>query len=150
MTVRKSSQSSRARAKPTQDALHALMQDLVRVPGATSRVTERIPLAVEVGSGGASNFYLGATENISDGGIFVSTREPRAVGDHFSLEFMLPGDSAVIRCIVEVAWVRALSDNLPPGEPPGMGLKFIALDASDHRRLSAYVNERLPHTYAPR
>ena len=43
MTVRKSPQSSRARIKPTQDVLHALMQDLVRVPGATNRVTERIP-----------------------------------------------------------------------------------------------------------
>lgn len=120
------------------DEMHALMQNLLRVPGAV-RTFERVPLTVQVGLRGENSVYLGASKNISDGGLFVATTDPRPVGDHFPVEFMLPNEDKPIHCVVEVMWIRRNDGTLRAGEMAGMGLKFLALDAKDQKRVTTFV-----------
>lgn len=123
-----------------EDNMHALMQNLLRVPGAV-RTFERVPLTVQVGMRGANSVYLGASKNISDGGLFVATTDPRPVGDHFPVEFMLPNDARPVNCVVEVMWIRRNDGTLRAGEMAGMGLKFLALDTKDQKRVATFITK---------
>jgi len=63
--------------------------------------------------------------NLSPGGMFIQTREPKPVGDLLYLQFSLKDGSKLIEGLARV--VRAI----PPGEgggAPGMGIEFVDFD----------------------
>lgn len=70
--------------------------------------------------------------NISRGGIFVSTREPKPVGTALRFEFQLADGSPIIRGEGSVVWVKPYD----PGQPAkthGMGVRFSRLDGESRR-----------------
>jgi len=67
--------------------------------------------------------------NISRGGIFIATKQPKAIGTLLRFEFMLanPEGTSLIRGEGQVQWVREF-DPAQPQRAHGMGIKFTRLD----------------------
>jgi molecular chaperone DnaK len=72
-----------------------------------------------------STFEESFATNLSEGGMFVHLREPRPVGTLLRFEVQIAGGQRVMAGAAEVRWVRLPGD---PSGPPGMGLRFVALD----------------------
>jgi uncharacterized protein (TIGR02266 family) len=90
-----------------------------------------------------SNLYVGFTDNISEGGLFVATHELLEIGERVTLEFELPGVDETLRVEGEVRWHRTASD-LDEGVYPGFGVKFTDLGDEQQAQLQAFLDERDP------
>ncbi len=95
---------------------------------------------VQFHSSTGASFYTGFTENISSGGLFISTYEflPE-LGDRFTVEFSLP-NGRKIEAEVEVAWIREFSP-LNPEISPGFGCKFLRLSPEDEAAINEYISK---------
>ena len=136
------------RARIREQALTRLREEGGPAQPDVNRATLRVPLAVHIGLDGPSNLFMGASENISEGGVFVASFKLRPMGDRFSIQFTLPDEERPVSAVVEVTWLRK-SDPAYPNLTPGMGLRFLALDTGDAPRLTAFVARRAP-LMAPR
>jgi uncharacterized protein (TIGR02266 family) len=109
------------------------------------RAAQRVPFAAEVDFTSDTNLFVGFSENISDGGLFVATPHPLPLGAHVAVSLTLPGQRAPIRCDTQVAWTLDTDSSARGAERvPGMGLKFLNLTDTDHDRLRAFVALREP------
>jgi len=84
------------------------------------------------------SFVDAYTENVSNGGLFITTENPFEQGEQFLLELQLPGlsDSMKIKC--EVAWARKQGEETD--DPNGMGVKFVEITKRDNQTLKQYLN----------
>lgn len=82
----------------------------------------------------------GRTANLSTGGMFVQSKNPRPVGTLLRFELML-GDGEPIKGVGEIVWIRPRPQG--PEAPSGMGVQFGHLGESNHARLRAAVLETL-------
>ncbi len=104
------------------------------------RAHERFSAHVEVSLQSDHNFYTGFTENISSGGLFISTRELLPIGTVFQLQMSLP-TMPDCRIDCEVRWQRLEQlDN--PESVPGMGVRFINLDEQTSRAMNDFIRLR--------
>ena len=87
-------------------------------------------------------FLYASIANISQMGIFVSTREPLEIGTRLVLSFTPNGGSGgnhePFKLEGEVTWVNAFK---PGGDNPnpGMGVRFVDLELDDRERLVELV-----------
>jgi molecular chaperone DnaK len=80
--------------------------------------------------------------NVSRGGIFVRTLDPKPAGTEVDLDIALESGDEVIRGKGVVAWTTAPS---APGEPPrdpGMGIRFTTLDPESRALVDRIVGTR--------
>jgi uncharacterized protein (TIGR02266 family) len=110
------------------------------------RRAKRFPLKVEVTYGSEHNFYTGFIENLSSGGLFVATHEPVAVGESYEISFTVPGLGRTCAALCEVCWVREHNPTNPE-MVPGMGLKFIRIDADARAAVELFIKHREPIFY---
>ena len=76
-------------------------------------------------------FLDGYAVNMSKGGIYVPTKQPREKGTEVRFELLLKDGTAAVVGVGRVAWAKAFDPN-KPGERYGMGVQFVALEgASD-------------------
>lgn len=102
-------------------------------------------LKAEVTFEGPTNFYLGFEEEISSGGLFLSTYNRQVIGTQVALSITLPsGYVALARG--SVRWVRDVVD---PDEDstPGIGVRFDGLSLEDRRAIEAFTRIRAPMFY---
>src|SRR5262245_24430613 len=90
--------------------------------------SSRVDLEVEITFESEHNFYTGFTQNISGGGLFVSTPMPRPIGAVMVVRFRLAtaDDTIDIETEAIVRWVREIGVT-------GMGVQFLHL-ADEHRK----------------
>jgi uncharacterized protein (TIGR02266 family) len=113
--------------------------------GAERRASPRIDLEIEVTLESDSNFYTGLTQDISTGGLFVSTHRLRKIGQHMMVRFSLPGSPAPVMVECEVRWVREagpLHDERAFEQPAGMGLKFLTLSPESRLAITSFLKKR--------
>jgi uncharacterized protein (TIGR02266 family) len=101
------------------------------------RKDERVLLEVDVGLLSDSNFYTGLAEDVSSGGVFVSTTSPLPAGTAVTLFFVL-GAGRTLKVEGTVRWLRAAET----GATPGMGVAFMQLGADERREIEAFCAER--------
>lgn len=95
----------------------------------SSNRNERLALQAKVSVRSDTNFYMGFSENISEGGVFVSTIAPPNVGDSVELNLESEGGKAIaVKGIVR--WHRILPDE----SVSGCGIQFI--DLSDEAKVA--------------
>lgn len=111
----------------------------VKKSGAERRQKERFALDVEVTLTSEHNFYTGFTQDISEGGLFISSHEGLPVGTE--LTFSLKLGRGVVSCRGVVRWVREPSPYLE-GVPPGMGVEFVDLPTKVADAINAFVLDR--------
>ncbi|MCK6529405.1 TIGR02266 family protein [Myxococcota bacterium] len=107
--------------------------------GDGTRDGSRAPLEVKVELRSHSNFYVGFSENISEGGIFVATEAPFEPGERMWIELSLLGEEPSL-VETEVAWVR--EENRSTGLPAGMGMRFVDPPSDLARRIQAHIDAR--------
>jgi uncharacterized protein (TIGR02266 family) len=94
-----------------------------------------------VGFAAGNTFYTGLADNISEGGLFVATPDPKPIGTPIALRFRLEEDAGPeIAVNGEVRWVR--ESRMGPDAPAGMGIRFLDLADADRRRIEQFVKAR--------
>jgi uncharacterized protein (TIGR02266 family) len=115
--------------------------------GSERRQARRLDIQAEIGIESDSNFFMGLTEDISTGGIFIATYDVRAIGSPINVNFTLP-DGHLVSAEGVVRWVREYHGGDSDTENmPGMGVQFTALSELDQHAIAAFVRQRQPIFY---
>lgn len=107
-----------------------------------SRTAERHFVELEVGVGSESNFYLGFTENLSSGGVFIATYLVKPIGSSVNVELTMP-DGEHLSIEGTVRWTRGET----AGGWPGMGVQFAALAPAQEAKIREFLAMREPMFY---
>ena len=97
---------------------------------------------LEVTTESETNFYMGLTENLSEGGLFIATHSLRPLGTQVEVSFKLPEMSEAIKVMGTVRWVREYSDSSETS--PGMGVRFEHLDTQQVEQIRGFLATRAP------
>jgi uncharacterized protein (TIGR02266 family) len=115
--------------------------------GSERRQARRLDIQAEIGIESDSNFFMGLTEDISTGGIFIATYDVRTIGSPMTINFTLP-DGHLVSAEGVVRWVREYQGGDSDAEHmPGMGVQFTALTEQDQHAIEAFVRYRQPIFY---
>jgi len=87
------------------------------------------------------NFFTGFCQDLSEGGLFISTHNIRPVGEVIDLTFWLPGGHKVQTSGV-VRWQRLSKEE--GDESPGIGVQFLALSPVDFEAIKKFFQQREP------
>jgi molecular chaperone DnaK len=90
-----------------------------------SNSRKAVGLLVKLRYSGVDEFAERYATNLSDGGMFVRTREPKAVGTELKFRVEIANGERVLQGTGIVRWVRRSDD---PSGAPGMGIQFASLD----------------------
>jgi uncharacterized protein (TIGR02266 family) len=107
-----------------------------------ARAHRRLLLELEVSLQSDSNFYIGLTENLSDGGVFVATHLIQPIGTLVALTLRLPNRATPLALAGRVRWVREFSEMLDA--PPGMGIEFETISEPDAQSIREFLAARTP------
>ena len=102
------------------------------------RQAERFDFQLEVTAQSGHQFFTGFSENISAGGLFVSTYQTLPVGSTFEISFKVPGVERTFEAECEVRWVREYNVTAPD-MVPGMGVRFVGLSPEDTQLLDQII-----------
>ncbi len=111
-------------------------------PNNEARAFRRLDTALHVTMGSESNFFMGLTENLSEGGLFVATHQIRPVGSKLSFAIFLPGSDEPICVDAIVQWIRTWSS--AEDAPPGFGVRFDELSPEESERMRQFMEQRAP------
>ena len=107
-------------------------------PTQERRRESRHLVAVAVGLRTDTHFYEGQSDDLSPGGLFVATSNPRPVGTQVTLSFVLPSGTQITTQGV-VRWLRESA-----GQSSGMGIAFEELSADDDSAIASFLDVRPP------
>ncbi len=105
-----------------------------------NRQFERYALSIDVSAHSGHQFFTGFTENVSAGGLFISTYQTLEIGTQFELNFTVPTLDYEFVVTCEVRWVREYNPDTPDVEP-GMGVKFVDLSETETRLLAEVLRQ---------
>lgn len=92
------------------------------------------------------NFFTGFTGTLSDGGLFVATYRPLPPGEEVEVVFTLPELDCPCAAVMQVQWVRDYNPDRPE-VVPGMGLRFVRMDARVQAAIERFMAAREPLFY---
>jgi uncharacterized protein (TIGR02266 family) len=122
------------------------------VAGQDSRVGERqsASMRIKLKYPDVETFVQKYAVNISRGGIFIATKQPKAIGTYLRFEFLLSdaGQTSIIRGEGQVQWTKEF-DAANPSRPHGMGVKFMRLDAESQAVIDRALKWRAEHGTSP-
>ncbi len=119
---------------------HAEHED--RQSWSESRRSHRQVVELEVGISSESNFYIGFTENLSEGGVFVATYTSKPIGSKVEVVLSFPNGEEM-RVPGVVRWLReATSEGWP-----GLGVQFESLTEGDEKNIRKFLSLREPMFY---
>jgi uncharacterized protein (TIGR02266 family) len=107
------------------------------------RAERRVPVALRIRLrySDVDQFISKFAINISRGGMFLSSRNPKPIGTHLQFEMRLVDDSPVIEGSGEVRWIREY-DRHHPNQPHGMGIRFFELKPDSQVVLERIIEHR--------
>jgi uncharacterized protein (TIGR02266 family) len=106
-------------------------------PGAEKRSSARVPLLLRVTYDDRA-LGVDATENLSQGGLFIQTDHPFEMGSSVALSVSFPGLLNPVELLGRVAWKRPASED----SPAGIGIQVDRPE--DRERLAALVADTGP------
>jgi uncharacterized protein (TIGR02266 family) len=89
-----------------------------------------------------TNFYMGLTENLSEGGLFIATHVLKPLGTQIEVSFKLPGAPEPIKVTGTVRWLREYSPTSDTS--PGMGVRFEHIDQHQVEHIRNFLAARNP------
>jgi uncharacterized protein (TIGR02266 family) len=107
------------------------------------RQHRRLDLEVEVTMTSDTNFFMGFTENLSEGGIFVATYDYAPMGSIVEFDFRLPEGREPMHVKGIVMWLREYNP-MVPDMMPGMGLQFRDLTPAQETTIQGFLDSRDP------
>jgi molecular chaperone DnaK len=122
------------------------------VAGHDSRIGDRqsASMRIKLKYPDVETFIQKYAVNISRGGIFIATKQPKAVGTFVKFEFLLSDatTSSIIRGEGQVQWTKEY-DPAHPLKAHGMGVKFSRLDADSQAVIDRALRWRAEHGTNP-
>lgn len=114
------------------------MADSFNGGGDERRRHERVPLSllVQYRVNTFEDFLAEYSADLSAGGMFIRTGEPRELGAMIYLQFWLNDGSKLIEGLGKVVRVNPPGD---PQRPPGMGVEFVNFDDDSMALISEIV-----------
>ena len=106
---------------------------------------DRLPAEANIGATTESNFFVGFSGEISEGGVFLATYDTYPVGTLVKLLVTLPGGFEV-HVPGHVRFVRDPMDLTAESEP-GMGIAFEQLQADSRELILRFIRKRPPMFY---
>ncbi|MBI5884960.1 MAG: PilZ domain-containing protein [Deltaproteobacteria bacterium] len=88
----------------------------------------------------AAGVFFGYAKTVGPGGMFITSVNPRNVGEEFELSFNITEAAITVRCKAMVAWRREYNPKLK--QEPGMGIRFIDLDTKTRDRVMDWVESQ--------
>lgn len=108
--------------------------------GINRRQFQRTPFIVLEVKGKRSNkVFLAYAENISQGGLFLSSSQTLKVGDQFPIEFILPDKKTKVLCTCEVVWKKRYDRMGLVSQ--GVGIRFVDLDPSQKKVIGEWIDK---------
>src|SRR5690349_8602624 len=127
--------------KPTEGPFRGFMSTAIDTfTNQYRRAHGRAKLEIEVTLESDHNFFLGLTENISEGGLFIATHSLRKVGTIVDLELQLPNLRDKFHAQGIVRWMRVYNEQ--SDTPPGLGIQFLNLPPHAAHAIREFVNSR--------
>ncbi|HUS66050.1 MAG TPA: TIGR02266 family protein [Kofleriaceae bacterium] len=107
------------------------------------RANRRVPVALRIRLRyqQVDQFISKFAVNVSRGGMFLSSRNPKPIGTRLQFEMRLADDSPVIEGSGEVRWIREY-DRDRPNEPYGMGIQFTQLSPESRVLIERIIEHR--------
>ena len=105
----------------------------------------RVDIEANVGASSETNFYVGFSGEIAEGGVFVATYNTLDVGTSVVVTVTLPGGYE-FRVPAHVHFVRDPMDMSDESEP-GMGVKFEQLQGEHRELILRFIRKRAPMFY---
>lgn len=123
------------------------------VPSAPPRAASAAPaytgpradVEANVGATSETNFYVGFSGEIAEGGVFVATYNTLAVGAAVNVTVTLPGGFE-FKVPGRVQFVRDPMDLMADSEP-GMGVRFEQLPSDTRELVLRFIRKRAPMFY---
>ena len=84
--------------------------------------------------------FLGRTEIISLGGLFMSTNHTTRVGERFPMEFILPDHKIKVDCTGEVVWTRQYPSEGDGSE--GVGVRFLDMESKKIKAIKQWIQKQ--------
>jgi uncharacterized protein (TIGR02266 family) len=106
------------------------------------RAYERRDVEMDVTLESESNFYLGLTENLSEGGLFIATHLVRPIGSSIEVSLKLPHVPEPIKAKGTVRWVRQYSETSDTS--PGIGIRFETITPEQTALIREFIAARTP------
>lgn len=111
--------------------------------GNEKRQNQRVPVAlrIKLRYRKVDTFVSKFATNISEGGMFISSRTPKEPGTELRFELRLADDSRLIAGRGLVKWVRKPDPDRPKA-PRGMGIEFLSLSQESKKLVERIVEQR--------
>ncbi len=104
------------------------------------RIHHREDVQLQVQYATLEEFLSDWTSNVSVGGMFLQTENPKPVGTKFQLRFRIPTYERTIEAQGEVCWVIPADQPVPPHA--GMGVRFTDVTAEDQEAIRRLISGR--------
>src|SRR5262245_4317444 len=107
------------------------------------RAERRVPVALRIRLRyqALDQFISKFAINISRGGLFLSSRNPKPIGTRLQFEIRLADDTPVIEGSGEVRWIREYDRN-EPNQPHGMGIRFLEVKPESRALIERIIQHR--------
>lgn len=95
---------------------------------------------IRVGVASDHRLFVGLTQNISAGGLFIATEEPLKRGDKVDVRFSVPGSPYIFEKKATVCWTRPVDgDGGDHRTHAGAGVSFDHLTDEEQKILNAFL-----------
>lgn len=113
--------------------------------GRRRRADQRTAFDIKIGIATKHRLFVGLTDNISTGGLFVATDEELQKGDKIEVRFHIPGSDHTFAKKAEVAWIRPYDElGNDRNSQAGAGLRLLDLTDDEKRMLNSFIAEHEP------
>ena len=109
---------------------------------AEARQHQRHNVELEVTMESETNFYMGLTENLSEGGLFIATHVLKPLGTQIEVSFKLPDAPDSIKVMGTVRWLREYSPTSDTS--PGVGVRFEQIEQHQVEHIRNFLAARDP------
>src|SRR5262245_18884593 len=104
------------------------------------RQAQRFQVDLELTLQSESTIWMGHAENVSDGGVFIVSRELKPIGTEVEMTIKLPGVNMPVWALGTVVWIRETSGKA--GVPLGLGFQFRLIADAALRKIRDFIREK--------
>lgn len=105
------------------------------------RMARRVVVDLEVDYRNEHNFLFAYITDMSALGMFVRTHQPEEIGTRLNMRFSLERGETPISVEGEVMWINPFRPGNLHSTNPGMGVRFLNLDAQVRKKIITLVRE---------
>jgi uncharacterized protein (TIGR02266 family) len=112
------------------------------------RKNTRIELVLKIEYDNPGDFLADYAVCASEGGMFIATTRPFAVGEQLSFDISFPGLLSPIHCLGEIRWRRPVEQETAE-KPAGIGVSFVFRSKEEADKIQTLIKQLTQTTQLP-